>query len=223
MIVGEKNMHSSSGCAVIRRTFPSSFSDLFPVNHLVTRATNRTDMKPIPKLTDQREVRRAIFHLALVDHTIILATAPCICAWGKRMECAITATLYHILPRHCTSLLLIAQHNYCHNFNWLPRKNLYTKRFSFCALLCITTWCLSPWDFSKEQISSMVKKKIYIAIKLFVTTQYLTYLACYEVILWHKRYLLLTEGPLCLEVTCQLPALNQNNAEVNAVYTSQFR
>lgn len=100
MIVGAKNMHSSSGCAVIRRTFPSSFSDLFPVI-LVTRATNKTDMKPIPKLTDHRKVRRAIFH-ALRNRRSYSAS-DCTRAYNyyvhkKRKECVITVTLYHMHP-----------------------------------------------------------------------------------------------------------------------------
>ena len=64
MMVGAKNIHSSSGCAVIRRTLPSSFifGDLFLKVHVTSEKT-RTPIKPTAKLTDHREVRRDISSL----------------------------------------------------------------------------------------------------------------------------------------------------------------
>ena len=59
MMAGPKNMHSSSGCAVIRRTFPSVFNDLFPLIHLSSETT-KTDTKPIERLTTHNQVRTAI-------------------------------------------------------------------------------------------------------------------------------------------------------------------
>ena len=50
MMAGAKNMHSSSGCAVIRRTFPIPIvNDLFPLVHLA-RETNRIARRQIARL-----------------------------------------------------------------------------------------------------------------------------------------------------------------------------
>lgn len=172
---GAKNIHSSSGCAVIRRTLPTGINDLFPLDHSAREMT-RTETKPTTKLTVHRRVMRPIschvttYCTVHVLRSIVVAMPPCM--GESTTSLAVTRHRLNWFTRHWqTPSSPAPRHMQWSSItqNQTRRQNLYTKRCSFCALLCMTTSCSNPRAFSRVQTSPVVYR-VTVCNAMYITT-----------------------------------------------------